>query len=131
MNSTATARIQRSSVSKSRSVVSAPNLRVVTSPAPSRGLFFVIGLCIAIFFTALVMCFSLNTLMVKGAYDVKEIKLELSGVQAREETLMGQVVELSTPVQLAKSASDLGMVPAESLSHIDLEAGTASALDGE
>ncbi|MBM7825601.1 hypothetical protein JOD55_001428 [Arcanobacterium pluranimalium] len=107
----------------SRPVIAAPGLKVVPSPAPARGLFTTVITCLLIFVASITLAFYLNTRMVQGAYELKTIKVELSKVEARMDTLQGDVVGLSTPDRLRENATKLGMVPATEWRHIDVASG--------
>ncbi|WP_124055004.1 hypothetical protein [Arcanobacterium ihumii] len=116
--------VSRRAVSpKSRPVLAAPGLKVVPSPAPARGLFGTVTACLLIFVVSITLAFYLNTRMVQGAYELKTIKVELSKVEARMDTLQGDVVGLSTPDRLRENAAKLGMVTAKDLRHIDVASG--------
>ncbi|MFC5369919.1 hypothetical protein [Arcanobacterium bovis] len=116
--------VSRRAVSpQSRPVIAAPGLKVVPSPAPARGMFTTVIACLLIFVASITLAFYLNTRMVQGAYELKTIKVELSKVEARMDTLQGDVVGLSTPDRLRENAAKLGMVPATDLRHIDVASG--------
>lgn len=120
--STATAKVVRA-VPRPRPVIDAPGLEVVPTPAPVRGFFGTVLVCLTLFLGALGVAFYLNTLMVQGAFELKNINVELSEVQAREATLSKDVIAVSTPSKLRTEAEHLGMAPATALLHLDVEAG--------
>ncbi len=111
---------------KSRPVIDTPGLQVVPTPAPARGFFGTVLLCALLFIGALGVAFHLNTLMVQGAYELKNIRVELNEVAAREATLTKDVIAVSTPDQLRTSAERIGMVPATEMAHLDIETGVIS-----
>lgn len=109
---------------KSRPIISAPSLEVVSNPAPSRTFLGTLLLCGAIIFGAIVVAFSLNTLLVKGAYDIKSMEVELNELDTHINTLEGELVGLSNPDKLSESAVKLGMKPAEEMRYLNLKTGT-------
>lgn len=115
----------------SRPVIDLPGLQVVPAPAPARGFFLTVFLCVAIFLGSFGVAFHLNTRMVQGAYDIKNITVELNEAEAREATLTKQVIAVSTPQQLRDKASDLGLVPAPAAAHVDLATGVVTAPAGK
>lgn len=112
-----------------RPIIDAPGLHVVPTPAPARGFFGAVLLCALLFIGSLGVAFHLNTLMVSGAYELKNISLEYNEVSAREATLRSEVIEVSTPKKLQQAATDLKMVPAPMILHLDLDAGVVSTAD--
>lgn len=120
--SAATAR-QQHAAPQSRPVISAPGLKFVPTPAPARGFFRAVLICALLFIGSFGLAFHLNTLMVQGAYDIKNINVELNEVSAQEATLRQEVITVSTPDKLRTSASNLGMVPASELKHLDVGTG--------
>ncbi|MCI5825108.1 MAG: hypothetical protein MR006_00345 [Arcanobacterium sp.] len=110
----------------SRPVIASPNLSVVPAPAPRRGFTLCVATCVLLFVGALLLSFYLNTRMVQGAYEMKAIKVELSTVQIEEETLAASAAQATSTQGLRAQAAALGMVPASSLRHVDLDAGTLS-----
>ncbi|MFP7695980.1 hypothetical protein [Trueperella sp. LYQ143] len=114
-------------VPASRPVIEMPGLRVVPAPAPARGFFGTVLLCLVLFLGSLGVAFHLNTRMVQGAYDLKNINVELNEVSAREATLEKEAITVSTPAVLKAKAQQLGLVPAGAALHIDLETGVITA----
>ncbi|MDD7464989.1 MAG: hypothetical protein PUK59_01935 [Actinomycetaceae bacterium] len=110
----------------SRPVIATPSLSVVPAPAPRRGFALCVATCVLLFVGALLLSFYLNTRMVQGAYEMEAIKVEISAVQIEEETLAASAAEATSTQGLRSEAAALGMVPATSLRHIDLDAGTVS-----
>ena len=88
---------------------------------------FVSGL----FLASIGVAFHLNTLMIQGAYDVKNISVELNEVAAREATLQKEVIGVSTPHELRARADALGLVAAEGALHVDLDTGVITAPAGK
>ncbi|MDO5025573.1 MAG: hypothetical protein Q4E03_03525 [Trueperella sp.] len=101
-------------------------LAVVPTPAPARGFFWIAvasGLVVA---SAVGTSFHLNTQMAQGAYDLKNIRVELSEATAREATLEQEIISVSTPEKLRATASEFGMVPVQSVAYLDLTTGVIS-----
>lgn len=113
-----------------RPVIDMPGLTVVPTPAPARGFVGTVAICLVLFLGSLGVAFHLNTLMIQGAYDVKNINVELNEVAAREATLEKEVLGVSTPGELQARADALGLVPAEGALHVDLETGVITAPAG-
>ncbi|USR80024.1 hypothetical protein [Arcanobacterium pinnipediorum] len=111
----------------SRPVIAAPGLQVVPTPATTRGFIGTVVLCATLFLGALAAAFYLNTLMVAGAYELKDIVVEHNEVAARVATLESEVITNTSPHHLRNAAQDLGMVPATDMLYIDVEAGAVSA----
>lgn len=107
----------------SRPIIEAPGLRVVPTPAAARGFVGTVVVCALLFFGALATAFYLNTLMVAGAYKLKDISVEHNEAAARVSTLTSEVIEVSSPSKLRQSAQLIGMVPAKSMFYIDAETG--------
>ncbi len=115
------------SAPSSRPVIEMPGLTVVPTPSPARGFYGTVIVCLAILVGSLGVAFHLNTLMIQGAYDVKNISVELNEVAAREATLEKEVLGVSTPNELRARADALGLVPAQGALHVDLETGVITA----
>lgn len=124
---TSAAKIRPVSTIQARPVIAMPSLSVVPSPAPRKGFAATVILCVALVFGALLLAFYLNTRMVQGAYEIKNIKVALTQVQMHEETLEAQAMGATSPDSLRASAMRLGMVPAAQLRQVDLEAGALVA----
>lgn len=118
---------QRLSAPSSRPVIEMPGLSVVPTPAPARGFWSVVLVCLLLLVASFSVAFHLNTRMVQGAYEIKNISVELNEAAAREETLKKDVIAVATPQQLRARAEGLGLVPAVGAQHIDLETGVITA----
>lgn len=118
---------QRLSAPSSRPVIEMPGLSVVPTPAPARGFWSVVLVCLLLLVASFSVAFHLNTRMVQGAYEIKNISVELNEAAAREATLKKDVIAVATPQQLRARAEGLGLVPAGGAQHIDLETGVITA----
>lgn len=101
-------------------------LEVVPTPAPAKGLIRMVVASVLVLASAFGIAFHLNTQMVQGAYDLKNIRVELSEATAREATLEQEVISVSTPEKLRATASKFGMVPVQSVAYLDLATGVIS-----
>ncbi|WHU61236.1 hypothetical protein QEV61_09730 [Trueperella pyogenes] len=111
----------------SRPIIEMPGLSVVPTPAPARGFWGAVVLCAIFLIASFSVAFHLNTRMVQGAYDIKNITVELNEVAAREATLTKDVIAVSTPNELRARAQGLGLIPAAGALHINLETGVITA----
>lgn len=118
---------QRLSAPSSSPVIEMPGLSVVPTPAPARGFWSVVLVCLLLLVASFSVAFHLNTRMVQGAYEIKNISVELNEAAAREATLKKDVIAVATPQQLRARAEGLGLVPAVGAQHIDLETGVITA----
>ncbi|MDY5403014.1 MAG: hypothetical protein SPG34_01560 [Trueperella sp.] len=118
---------QRLSAPSSRPVIEMPGLSVVPTPAPARGFWSVVLVCLLLLVASFSVAFHLNTRMVQGAYEIKNTSVELNEAAAREATLKKDVIAVATPQQLRARAEGLGLVPAVGAQHIDLETGVITA----
>lgn len=111
----------------SRPVIEMPGLSVVPTPAPARGFWGAVLMCALLLIGSFSVAFHLNTRMVQGAYEIKNISVELNEAAAREATLKKDVIAVATPQQLRARAEGLGLVPATNALHVDLETGVITA----
>ena len=122
-------RIRPAASSLSRPVVEVPALSVVPSPAPRKGFRITVLVCALLFAGALLFASYLNTRMVAGAYQIKDIKSDISAAQMREDSLQTSALGESSPDRLRAKAADLGMVPAQDLRELNVLDGTLSSLE--
>lgn len=120
-------RIRPAASTLSRPVVAVPALSVVPSPTPRKGFRITVLVCTLLFAGALFLAFYLNTRMVQGAYQIKDLKADLVSVQMEEDSLEASALGASSPDALRRKAAGLGMVPAESLREVNLDTGALSA----
>lgn len=100
-----------------------PSLRVVPAPAPARSVVPYLLLCAVILLGSLVGALLLNTQMTVAAHEIHELQGTLSRERETESSLRQQAELAGSPSRLEERAEDLGMVPAEEIAFIDLEAG--------
>lgn len=113
-----------------------PRLKIVRAPAHARSRLPFLLLCVAILGGAMLGALALNTSMATTAYTITDRQVELAQLTQTEQQLDTQLEQMSSPIQLAAAADDLGMVPAEGLSYIRLADGritgpAADLIDGE
>ena len=65
----------------------------------------------------------INTVMVKTAFEIRQIQQSITEAQATEATLENEILQLSSPAGLSERAQELGLAPASSVRHVDLEEG--------
>ncbi len=98
--------------------------RIVPAPAPKRGFFAVVALCGFLVFGSLMASFIVNNAMVRTAFEISALQTKTNEARAIEATLEDEILRLSSPEGLTKRAEELGLAPATSIRHIDLEKGT-------
>lgn len=103
-----------------------PQLYVVRGLAPARSTLPFILLIVAILIGALATSMVLNARMADTAYKMQKAQIELNVVNDHIDTVQGQVLDESSPEQLAQRASELGMVPAQAPGVVDLTSSTVS-----
>lgn len=124
MSATATA--PRGRVSRRPVIEALPQISVVPSPAPVKGLLTTILMCLTLFCGALGLVFVMNTAMVDGAYETQRMQIALNDLADERASLDTQISQASTTAALTKSATELGLVPAEIVRHIDLGTGVVT-----
>lgn len=87
-----------------------PRLRLVETPAQERSASVFIAVCIGLLLTAVVTVLFMNTEMANGAYKKQELNTAISNAALVTQTLQSSVDDFSTPENLAKRATELGMV---------------------
>lgn len=100
-----------------------PELTVVPTPARRHGFVGTVIACIALFVGSFGAVFLLNNQMVAAAFEIQQINKEINSVQARQQTLENQVVSASTPLGLEAKANELGLEPATSILHVNVQTG--------
>lgn len=97
-----------------------PALRAVPAPAQARSIAPFAWLCISIIVAALGAVLVLNTAMTEGAYDVRDLKIEIASLHQERAAALTQLEANAAPASLAADAAALGMVPAERLGFVSL-----------
>lgn len=99
------------------------NLRPVAAPQHERTLAPFAWLCVAIVIAALGAVLALNTSMAEGAYQARDLKIEIADLHQQRATALTKLESNAAPGALASQAQTLGMVPAEHLGFITLATG--------
>lgn len=102
----------------------APKLHLVAAPQQSKARIPFIFVCIALWVAALIGALVLNTSMASGAYQILELRRELSVLTQTNLDLSTELETLSTPAHLVQAANLIGMAPAHSIGHLRLEDST-------
>lgn len=123
---TSTARTSTTRTSPARPSVGRPaqrHLRAVQAPEQARSLVPFAWTCALIVIGALGAVLLLNTSMASGAYERRDLKIEIANLHEQRAGLITQLELRSSPDQLGASARALGMVPAGTFGFISLEDG--------
>lgn len=96
------------------------HLRAVQAPEQARSLVPFAWLCAAIIVGALSSVLFLNTSMASGAYERRDLKIEIANLHEQRATLVTKLEQQSAPAQLGQDARRLGMVPAEQFGFLSL-----------
>lgn len=98
-------------------------LRPVSAPQHERTLAPFAWLCVAIVLAALGAVLALNTSMAEGAYESRDLKVEIADLHQQRATALTQLESNAAPGALAQQAQTLGMVPADNIGFITLATG--------
>lgn len=96
-----------------------------------RGFITATVMCIVLFCGALATVFGLNTAMVEGAYQIQQKQVLLNDLADTRNTLVDEIADASTAVELRTRAEALGLVPAADIRHVDLGEGVVSGGSGD
>ncbi len=94
-----------------RPAASAPRLRLVASPASTRGRAPFVGLVIALLSLGLTGLIVLSTMLQQQAFELQELEQRADRLQTQHDSLAAEVAENRSPARLAAEAVELGMVP--------------------
>lgn len=97
------------------------HLRAVAAPEQIRSMVPFAWLCVSIVLASMAAVLLLNTTMASGAYERRDLKIEIADLHLQRTTLVTQLESNSSPQFLANAASDMGMVPTETLGFISLQ----------
>lgn len=97
------------------------HLRAVAAPEQMRSMVPFAWVCVSIVIGAMAAVLLLNTTMSSGAYERRDLKIEIASLHQERATLVTQLESNSSPQFLANVASDLGMVPAKTLGFVSLQ----------
>lgn len=97
------------------------HLQAVSAPQQGRSLVPFAWGCVAIIIGALAGVLMLNTTMAQGAYERRDLKIELAELHQERAALITQLEANSAPQHLSSAARELGMVPAGASGVLSLE----------
>ncbi len=97
------------------------HLHAVSTPEQARSLMPFATLCVAIIVAALAGVLILNTTMASGAYERRDMKIELAELHQQRAALLTALEANSAPQHLSTTAEELGMVPAGTLGFVTIE----------
>jgi hypothetical protein len=100
-----------------------PHLRAVTAPEHARSLAPFAWLCVLIIMGALASVLAITTAMSEGAYERRDLKIEIAQLHQQRAALVSELEANSSPTYLAEAASGLGMEPATTLGFVSIADG--------
>jgi hypothetical protein len=108
---------------------SAPRATVSAMAAPeySRSLVPFVAMCVAIVLGSLIAVLVLNTTMTQRAYETRDLRTELAGLENQRSELLATIEADGSPQALAQAALALGMVPAPRVGFVTIESGAVVA----
>ena len=96
------------------------HLRAVAAPEQARSLVPFAWTCALIVVGALSSVLFINTSMAGGAYERRDLKIEIANLHEERTSLVTQLEQKSSPDQLGADARGLGMQPAQQFGFISL-----------
>ncbi|PKQ25713.1 MAG: hypothetical protein CVT64_08420 [Actinobacteria bacterium HGW-Actinobacteria-4] len=100
------------------------HLRAVAAPKHARSLVPFTWACFSMILGALAAVLVLNTTMAEGAYERRDLKIELADLHQQRATLISELEANASPQWLSTRAAQLGMEPAGTLGFVSIEDGT-------
>ena len=107
----------------SRAAEPARHLRPVAAPEQGRSLMPFMWACIAPVVGALAAVLLINTSMAEGAYERRDLKIEIAALHQEAQHLSETIEANGAPDALAARAKQLGMAPATALGFVSLSDG--------
>ncbi|WP_152649715.1 hypothetical protein [Demequina oxidasica] len=107
------------------------HLRAVAAPEQVRSMVPFAWLCVAIVLGSMAAVLILNTTMASGAYERRDLKIEIASLHQERASLVTQLESNSSPQFLANEAADMGMVPAETLGFVSLKDAVVLESEGQ
>ncbi|WP_084127090.1 hypothetical protein [Demequina sp. NBRC 110054] len=101
----------------------APHLRAVAAPEQARSIVPFAMLCVSVIVAALASVLLINIAMTEGAYERRDLKIEIAQLAQERDDLVTELEESSAAPRLAQRASELGMQSADTLGFVSLEQG--------
>lgn len=99
------------------------HLRAVPAPEHARSLVPFTWACVSMILGALAAVLILNTTMAEGAYERRDLKIELADLHQQRATLISALEANASPQWLSTRAGELGMQPATTLGFVSIEDG--------
>ena len=96
------------------------HLRAVAAPEQARTLVPFAWTCALIVVAALTAVLLLNTSMARGAYERRDLKIEIASLHEQHAVLVTALEQKSSPDELARDAQTLGMQPAAVMGFVSL-----------
>lgn len=103
---------------------SRPHLRAVAAPEQARSLAPFAWTCILIIVGALVGVLLLNTTMAEGAYERRDLKIEIANLHQERSQLITELEANSSASRLAEAAAALGMEKSQTQGFVSLREGS-------
>jgi len=121
--SAAPARQQRAYARPGAAPTERRHLRPVQAPETQRSLVPFAAACLAIVLAALAAVLLINTAMAEGAYERRDLKIQVAQLHKQRATLLETLEANASPSVLASAAESLGMERAGSLGAVSLADG--------
>ena len=99
---------------------SRPRLHAVAAPEQARSLAPFAWACILIIVGALVGVLLLNTTMAEGAYERRDLKIEIANLQQERSRLISELEANSSASRLADAAAAMGMEKSQTQGFVSL-----------
>ncbi|MDN4476182.1 hypothetical protein QQX09_09985 [Demequina sp. SYSU T00192] len=99
------------------------HLRAVAAPETARSLVPFAIACVGVVLAALAAVLLINTTMAEGAYERRDLKIQIRDLHVQQAALQETLDTNASPEELARRASVLGMAPASALGFVSLSDG--------
>lgn len=100
---------------------SRPHLRAVAAPEQARSLAPFAWTCILIIIAALIAVLLLNTTMAEGAYERRDLKIEIANLHQERSRLISELEANASASRLADAATAMGMEKAQTQGFVSLK----------
>lgn len=101
-----------------------PHLRAVAAPEQARSLAPFAWTCLLIIIGALVAVLLLNTTMAEGAYERRDLKIEIANLHQERSRLISELEANSSASRLAEAATAMGMEKSQTQGFVSLREGS-------
>ena len=98
-----------------------PRLRAVAAPEQARSLAPFAWTCLLIIVAALISVLLLNTTMAQGAYERRDLKIEIANLHQERSHLISELEANSSASRLADAAAAMGMEKAQTQGFVSLK----------